>query len=144
MPVDPIATPVRDVLGARPAQPGATPAAKDQFGQDTFLKLLVAQLRYQDPTSPADGTQFLAQTAQFTTLEKLSEVAKLETQLLAAQRVLQASSLLGRTVVYPGADGTDVTGVVSGARFAADGPVLKVDGKDVPVAQVTEVRAAST
>ena len=45
--------------------------SKSVGDQDTFLKLLVAQLKYQDPSNPADSTQFLAQTAQFTQVEKL-------------------------------------------------------------------------
>ncbi len=142
MTVDPVgstsSTPIKDVLGK-----GATPPAKDQFGQDTFLKLLVAQLPYQDPTSPMDGSQFLAQTAQFTSVEKLAEVAKLEGQLLATQRVVQASTLIGRSVTYAGPDGADVTGVVTAARLTPDGPVLRVGSADVPVAQVKEVRSSS-
>ena len=48
--------------------------SKTEVDKDMFLKLLVAQLKYQDPTKPADTTQFLAQTAQFTVVEKLSEL----------------------------------------------------------------------
>lgn len=131
-------TPISSVL------PGSAPAAasgpSDQFGQDTFLKLLVAQLRYQDPMNPQGGTEFLSQTAQFTSLEKLTEVAELQTQLLSAQRLLGASGMVGRTVTYPGADGSDVTGVVAATRISADGPVLRVDDMDVPLASVREVR----
>ncbi len=126
------------------SQTAAVPGRGDQFGQDTFLKLLVAQLRYQDPTNPQDGSEFLAQTAQFTSVEKLSELADLQTQLLSAQRVLGASGMVGRTVTYPGQDGLDATGVVTAARLGADGPVLRVDDKDVPLASVKEVRDTPT
>ena len=52
-----------------------TPTApNNELGQDTFLKLLVAQMKYQDPMSPADSTQFLTQTAQFTQLETLQKI----------------------------------------------------------------------
>ena len=44
----------------------STPAPSQDFDKDTFLKLLVAQLKYQDPTNPTDATQFMSQTAQFT------------------------------------------------------------------------------
>lgn len=125
------------------ASPGTTSGATrpDPFGKDTFLKLLVAQLRYQDPMSPADGTAFLAQTAQFTSLEKLSAVATQTADSLAVERMLSASSLVGRTVTYAGPAGSDVSGVVSSARFTPDGPVLRVGAVDVPLAQVKEVRA---
>jgi nucleoside 2-deoxyribosyltransferase len=71
-------TPVSGTGGATPissATKQPTGAMTDQMGQDTFLKLLVAQLRYQDPMNPADGTAFLAQTAQFSTVEKLTQIA---------------------------------------------------------------------
>ncbi len=150
MPVEGVgSTPVTSVSAALEAArtTSAVPAAKEQFGQDTFLKLLVAQLRYQDPTNPSDGAEFLAQTAQFTSLEKLTEVAKLETELLTAQRVLGASSLVGRTVTYPRPDGTEATGLVTSARFSTDGPVLTIGGdaaNTVPLASVREVRSTST
>jgi flagellar basal-body rod modification protein FlgD len=117
------------------------PEAKNEMGQDAFLKLLVAQLRYQDPMNPADGTAFMAQTAQFTSLEKLTDVADLQKELLGASRLLGASNMVGRTVTYPGADGSDVTGVVTAAKIGTDGPVLRVADKDVPLSSVTEVSA---
>ncbi len=119
---------------------GAAPKPADQFGQETFLKLLVAQLRYQDPMNPQNGAEFLSQTAQFTQLEKLSDLAKMQTELLSAQRLLGASSLVGRTVTYPGPDGLEVAGVVTATRLGTDGPVLRIDDRDVPLATVREVR----
>jgi len=46
----------------------------DGLGRDTFLKLLVTQLQHQDPTKPRDDAEFLAQLAQFSSLEKLSSI----------------------------------------------------------------------
>jgi flagellar basal-body rod modification protein FlgD len=54
-----------------PAAQPAQPAADKTVSRDTFLKLLVAQIRNQNPLSPADGIQFLTQLAQFTELEQL-------------------------------------------------------------------------
>jgi Flagellar hook capping protein - N-terminal region len=53
-----------------------TTEPNDRLGKDAFLQLLVAQLKYQNPLSPMDGTEFVAQTAQLTMTEKLSELAK--------------------------------------------------------------------
>ncbi len=76
-----------------------TPAPTgNQFDQETFLKLLVAQLKYQNPLSPTDGTEFLTQTAQFTQLESLQKIEKLMTAQAAASEVLEASSMVGRRV----------------------------------------------
>ena len=54
--------------------PASTTAATDE-SKEMFLQLMVAQLRYQDPMNPADSSEFLAQNAQFTALEKMQEVA---------------------------------------------------------------------
>ena len=132
-------TPISQLTG----QPQSTERKKNELDKDAFLKLLVAQLRYQDPTNPADGSQFLAQTAQFTVVEKLSDLAEGQQALLSAQLMLGASSLVGRTVTYPGADGTDTTGVVRSATFSGSTPTLKVGDTDVPLSSVTEVRTSA-
>jgi flagellar basal-body rod modification protein FlgD len=130
-------TPVSQVLGQVPST--TTTASKD-LGQDAFLKLLVAQLKYQDPSNPSDGAAFLAQTAQFTQVEKLAELAKEQKNLVGAQLMLSASNLVGRTVAYAGPDGTTVTGIVQSATFGGSEPTLKVGNTDVPLSSVTEVR----
>jgi flagellar basal-body rod modification protein FlgD len=58
------------------AQTQAQPASEVDplANKDVFLQLLVAQLKYQDPENPADGTQFVTQLAQFTTLEQSTEM----------------------------------------------------------------------
>ena len=114
----------------------------EQFGKDTFLKLLVAQLRYQDPTNPTDGAEFLAQTAQFTVVEKLEELAKTNAELLAAERLTTATSLIGRSVSYTNAEGTEATGVVTSTRTGPLGPVLQVGSDEIPLTAITQVRAA--
>jgi flagellar basal-body rod modification protein FlgD len=111
-----------------------------ELGKDTFLKLLVAQLKYQDPSNPAKGTEFLAQTAQFTMVEKLSDLASGQHDLLAAQLMLGASSMVGRTVTYTGADGVNATGTVTSATFSGSSPTLRVGSTDVPLSSVREVR----
>src|SRR3954449_2140236 len=83
-------------------------ASKSLGDKDTFLKLLVAQLKYQDPSNPADSTQFLAQTAQFTQVEKLGQIS----DLLTHQQLVNASMLVGQTAIYQDADGNSQTGVI--------------------------------
>ncbi len=118
---------------------GPTTTTSKSEDKDMFLQLLVAQMKYQDPSNPADSSEFLAQTAQFTALEKMQEVADQTSQLVALQVAFGASSMVGRTVTYPAADGTICTGVVDSVQFGATGPVLKVDGNDVFLAQVQSV-----
>ena len=104
--------------------------------QDTFLKLLVAQMKYQDPSKPADSTQFLAQTAQFTQVEKLGQIA----DMLSASQLIGASSLVGRTVTYLDPTGAEQTGVVTAAKLGGSEPTLKVGNTDVQLSTVKEVR----
>jgi flagellar basal-body rod modification protein FlgD len=111
--------------------------SKNVADQDTFLKLLVAQLKYQDPGHPADSTQFLAQTAQFTQVEKLGQIAT----MMQAQQLIGASGLVGRTVTYQDANGAAQTGVVTSAKLNGDSePTLLVGNTDVQLSKVTEIQ----
>ncbi|WP_370250541.1 flagellar hook capping FlgD N-terminal domain-containing protein [Nocardioides sp.] len=112
--------------------------------KDMFLQLLVAQLRYQDPMNPADTSEFLSQSAQFTSLEKMQDVADRTTVLIGTQMAFGASALVGQTVKYTLADGTDGAGTVKGVRFDAEGPVLDVDGVQVPMVQILGVGTVPT
>lgn len=111
--------------------------------KDMFLQLLVAQMKYQDPMNPTDSSQFLAQSAQFTALEKMQAVADQTAAMVSAQMAFGASSLVGRTVTWTPADGVPQTGTVSGVTFGADGPTLDVGGTTVPLAQLSGVTAGS-
>ena len=106
-----------------------------------FLELLVAQLRYQDPMNPADSGAFLAQSAQFTALEKMQEVADQTAALLATQISFGATGLVGRYVSYLDADGEAHSGQVGSISYDASGPTLVVDGKTVSLGQVQTVSA---
>src|SRR4051794_38416708 len=68
--------------------------------KEMFLQLLVAQMKYQDPMNPTDSSQFLAQSAQFTALEKMQDVADKTSQLFQAQISFGASGLIGKTVSW--------------------------------------------
>ncbi len=127
-----------------PPSPASGTVAKtpgDQMGKDTFLKLLVAQLKYQNPLEPADSAEFMAQTAQFTVVEKLDALTKTNAELLSTNRQLGASSLLGQSVVSAGPNG-DVVATVTGVRFDVTGPVLLTGDTEVSLAAVKEVRPA--
>jgi flagellar basal-body rod modification protein FlgD len=113
----------------------------DQMGKDTFLQLLVAQMRYQDPNSPTSTTEFMSQTATFTQVEKLEEIASQNAELLALQRSLSAGALVGHSVSWTAEDGTTQTGTVSSVRFRGDAPTAVVAGTEVPVGRLTEISA---
>jgi flagellar basal-body rod modification protein FlgD len=126
--------------GTGPAGPGTGAGAgvSKDFDKDTFLKLLVAQLKYQDPTKPADATQFMSQTAQFTVVEKLENLSKLDQQVLDATRSQSAASLIGRTVTYTDVSGNSRTGTVTGTTLGGQ-PTLTVGDTQVALDAVTAV-----
>ena len=112
--------------------------------KEMFLQLLVAQMRYQDPMNPTDSSQFLAQSAQFTALEKMQDVADKTAQLFQAQISFGASGLIGKTVTWTDSDGVTQTGSVHGVTFGNDGPVLDVGADDpISIASVLSVTDGS-
>lgn len=117
----------------------AASAGNDKLGQDAFLKLLVAQLKYQDPMNPVQGADFIAQTAQFTVVEKLEEMSKQNAEALVSQRLSQASTLVGKSVSYAASDGTAKTGTVTAVKIVNSAPVLVIGKDEVALAAVTEV-----
>ncbi|MGY1727581.1 flagellar hook assembly protein FlgD [Geodermatophilus sp. SYSU D01062] len=128
-------------VGGSPATYTATTAVdrSDQMGKDTFLQLLVAQMRYQDPNSPTSTTEFMSQTATFTQVEKLEEIAAQNAELLALQRSLSAGALVGHGVSWTAEDGTTQTGTVSSVRFGGDEPTAVVGGTEVPLGRLSEI-----
>ena len=113
----------------------------DQLGKDTFLKLLVAQMRYQDPANPASSSEFMAQTATFTQVEKLEEIAAQNASMLILQEASTAGAMVGRTATYTGTDGAPVTGRISAVRLAQKDQeaVAVIGGTEVPVGRITEI-----
>jgi len=108
--------------------------------KESFLKLLVAQLKYH----PADPSEFMNQTAQFSILEALQNMSKDQTSMLSAQRSVTATGMLGQKITAAGkATGdADISGVVTGVRITTDGPVLKIGDTEVPLSSVKEVNRA--
>lgn len=108
---------------------------------EAFLKLFVAQLKYQDPLAPNKGAEMMQQTAVFTQVETMKSMAATQQQLMGFQQVTLASSLVGKSVTAD-LDGVDVTGIVTGFRITADGPMLQLDtGEEVGLERATEVRS---
>lgn len=120
----------------------STATAANGEDKQMFLELLVAQLRYQDPLNPADSGEFLAQTAQFSSLEAMQDVAAQTAALVNAQMTFGASGLVGKNVTYLDAKGVAVSGLVGSVSFDADGPMLNVNGVQVGLGQVQAVLAS--
>lgn len=143
MPIDGVttSTPISQVLG-QPAAGAAGP--KNELDKDAFLKLLVAQLRYQDPTAPMDTSAFMAQTSQLTSVEKLSELAETTRASFDVQQRLGAASLVGRQVSWTADDGTTSSGTVSAVTLLGSTPQLRVGDTDVALDKVTAIVAGAS
>ncbi|MGK5115300.1 flagellar hook assembly protein FlgD [Geodermatophilus sp. CPCC 205506] len=137
-------TPVSGTGSAASTPATTTVDRPDQMGKDTFLKLLVAQLRYQDPSNPADSSQMMSQTAVFTQVEKLEAIATQNAAMLALQRSSSAGALVGRVVAYTDESGETKTGAVNSVRLATDTAeaTAYIGGVAVPVARITEISAS--
>lgn len=112
---------------------GSTTATQSGTTVDyqSFLKLLVAEMKNQDPTSPMESTDYVAQLATFSQVEQSVQVNSKLDQLLQSSQLSQASSIIGRTVTS--ADGT-LTGKVSEVRLFSDGIIAVLEnGKEVPM-----------
>lgn len=113
--------------------PTAPPALKAQtLGQGDFIRLLTTQLKTQDPLSPMDGTAFVAQLAQFSTVSGIAEL-NASVATLAGDRAAMLGALIGRRVTTPQAEGL-VTGVGLAPGGAAT--LTLADGAQVALADV--------
>jgi len=107
----------------------ATSAAKSKtatLGQNDFLKLLAKQFQTQDPMKPMEDTAFIAQMAQFTSLEQSSSMASQLTAMNAKQDLATANSYLGRLVTVSDGKGGTTVGEATGVEVANGVPRLVV------------------
>ncbi len=118
--------------------------------RDAFMQLLIAQMKNQDPTEPTSNEQFIAQLAQFSSLEEMQLVnenlvalAALEQGNALMSQLTNASALIGNEVVYNDEFGQAQGGTVDSVRFQDGSVVLQVDGLSVPLSAVLEVTGQS-
>ncbi|TWD85740.1 flagellar basal-body rod modification protein FlgD [Variovorax beijingensis] len=124
---------------------GTTNLQANSLGMEDFLKILLTQLTYQDPLKPMDNQQFMAQMAQFTSLEQTQQLNTKIATLISNQAALQSVGLIGKTVDVTTSTGS-VTGTVSALSLSGDSPLLSVklaSGAvltDVSLSQLVAVR----
>ncbi|MEW5944866.1 MAG: flagellar hook assembly protein FlgD [bacterium] len=117
-------------------------AGSKELGKDDFLRLLVTQLKHQDPLEPLKNEEFIAQLAQFNSLEQMINLNESFMTLLSLQQMTQASSLIGKNVTYYDVNGDEHTGLVSEVLVAGDAPMLNVDGVLIQISDVAAISAA--
>jgi flagellar basal-body rod modification protein FlgD len=115
--------------------------------KDMFMKLMLAQLEAQNPLEPQDGTEFVAQLAQFSTLEGIGNLNQSVNQMLSMYRstqALQATTLVGREVLVSGGEvfldpSTGVGGVIHPEGVAAGNVNLSVTDSSGQVVRSVEL-----
>ncbi len=133
-----------------PTAAGLSPIAGQQsstsmlggLDSESFMKLLVAQLRFQNPMAPSDPTDMMLQTTQLAQLDAVQQLVDLQRRDFGLNEAVMAASLLGAEVTAATGDSSTVTGHVESVRYTTSGPVLSVDGQDVHLQAVTEIRRA--
>ncbi|MCA3015496.1 MAG: flagellar hook assembly protein FlgD [Myxococcaceae bacterium] len=139
------------------SQPGApptsaTPTGSNKLGKEEFLKLLTAQLANQDPLAPVDNQAFIAQLAQFATVEQQSQMnSTLESLLLAqaSSNQTNVANLVGKDITFAsssvrlnGTDGVDLNARLSGEATKVSAIIKDENGKVVRSITVEGRRAA--
>lgn len=132
---------------------GSQATANSSLGKDDFLKLLVTQMQNQDPMNPMDDTQSIAEMAQFSALEQMTNIStsmdKLNTNMtdfIQQSTLAQGAALIGKTVSGVDTDGTtSIEGTVKAVKWLNGDPklqLLKSDGTtvDMGMSQITSVQ----
>ena len=113
------------------------------LGQSDFLKLLVAQMTQQDPLNPKSDLEMIPQMVSFTELEQSKSMQDDIAQLRAEQQLLQANSLLGRTVEIQDESKATVTGPVTAVQMEEGMPKLVVNGREYELTRLVSIKPAT-
>ncbi|MBZ9794941.1 flagellar hook assembly protein FlgD [Mesorhizobium sp. ES1-4] len=118
-----------------------TQTAKTAVDYNSFLKLLIAEMKNQDPTKPMDSTQYVAQLATFSQVEQSVQTNTKLDQIMQSSALSQADAIIGRSITS--ADGM-TTGTVASVTLASSGLIAVLqDGTQVPVGAGVSIRPAS-
>jgi flagellar basal-body rod modification protein FlgD len=101
---------------------------------NTFLQLLIAEMKNQDPTNPTDTSQYMSQFAQLSSVEQAMQTNTKLDALLSSSALSQADGLIGRTASYTDSSGTAVSGKIASVSINSDGSIATLeDGTKIPV-----------
>ncbi|MEC5184685.1 flagellar basal-body rod modification protein FlgD [Cryobacterium sp. MP_3.1] len=114
---------------------------KQTLDSETFMSLLVAQLRNQDPSSPMDTNQMISQTTQLAMMEKLTALSTTADENFSLQMRTAAAALVGQNVTYTDAAGASVTGIASAVTYAGPVPQVTVGTASVALDAISGVTA---
>ncbi len=105
-------------------------ASAPNLNLNDLLQVLLTELTNQDPLKPVDNTEFMAQIAQFTTLDATQQMNTNIQQLVGLQAITQSAGLIGRTVTATNSDGSSVNGTVTALTLSNGVPTLTLTSQD--------------
>jgi flagellar basal-body rod modification protein FlgD len=119
----------------------ATDSSSSLVSEQAFLQLLITQLKNQDPTNPADPTQFVSQLASFSSLEQQTQTNTDLTQVLDNS----VTGLIGKTVEVTDSSSSTgtTTGTVSGIVYYSNGPAVTINGTNYLASDIQNVTSGS-
>lgn len=111
-----------------------TTTSSNSVDYNTFLQLLVAEMKNQDPTNPMDTSQYMSQFAQLSTVEQAMQTNTKLDSLLSSQSLSQADGLIGKTVSFTDSTGASFSGKVKSISINTNGAIATLeDGTKVAV-----------
>jgi flagellar basal-body rod modification protein FlgD len=116
--------------------------ATQTLGQADFLQLLVTELQNQDPLDPVDNKDFIADMAQFSSLEQMTTMNTNFQSLLTQQSLCQlnfAVNLVSHNIVATDANGNQVTGMVSNIDYSAGNTSVMVNNTSIPLSNIIQI-----
>lgn len=131
---------INNIIGTNQLPAQEITAGKQAMGKDDFLKLMLLQMKNQDPLDPMDNQAMLSQMAQFTSLEQMSNLNKNFADANTTASFMDATRLLGKEVqVIDPASPADQPGVINSkvqsVNFTTEGPLLKLENGIVATVQ---------
>ena len=107
----------------------------NELGKDDFLQLLVTQLQHQDPLAPMEDKDFIAQMAQFTSLEQMKNMNN-------AVQITQATSYIGKQVTWADSQGIEQRGIVTAIRIVNSEPKVMISSESLELKKIMSVTDA--
>ena len=131
---------INNLNAASPLKTANAPPA----GQLDFMKLLMTQLRNQNPMDPQNGTEFMGQVAQFSQLDGINKLNQNFSEMLLMQNLTQGTNLIGKTIVYDrDGTGTMARGVASAIAINNGKIYLNIGGNAVALSQVRTIEGGA-
>ncbi len=119
---------------------GVAGVASSAVNKDEFLKLFVAQLKNQSPLDPLKGHEFIAQLAQFSTVEQLTSLNSSFADEFRFQQLIGGGNLVGRNATYVDtAFGGVFQGVIQGSKITNGITSVTINNQDIPITDLTGI-----